>query len=224
LIEGRFAGLDLVVARTGYTGEDIGYELFVHPEQAVELWNSILDAGQDLGVKPTALAARDSTRTEAGLPLYGHELAGPFNINPVEAGFSSYVKLHKPYFIGRSALIAQGYSTGKTIMRFRMRAKGVRVPSLGDPVTDRRGQVIGHVTSCSLDSEGYLLGLAYVGERHNRPGTRIGIFNLPSRPRPEKAREDLVPGDRVLLHDEAIILSRFPIKQRGQPVDWLGLE
>jgi len=224
LTEGRFAGLDLIVARTGYTGEDVGYELFVHPEQAVTLWNAILDAGDDLGVQPTALGARDSTRTEAGLPLYGHELAGPFNINPVEAGFGSYVKLHKPYFIGRQALVEKGYNTGKAVIRFRMREKGVRVPKTGDPVTDRRGQVIGYITSCSLDSEGYLLGLAYVDKRYNRPGTRIGIFNLPRRPRLEKAREDLSPGDRVLLHDQAVVLSRFPIKKRGQPVDWLGLE
>ena len=224
VMEGRFAGLDLVLARTGYTGEDVGYELFVHPDQAVQLWNGILEAGADLGVKPTALAARDSTRTEAGLPLYGHELAGPFNINPIEAGFSSYVKLHKPYFVGRQALIEKGYDTGKLVIRFRMRDKGVRVPKTGDPVTDRRGQVIGHVTSCSIDAEGYLLGLAYVDKRHNRPGTRIGIFNLPRQARPEKPWADLAPGDRVLLHDEAIILSRFPIKKRGQPVDWLGLE
>ncbi len=105
-----------------------------------------------------------------------------------------------------------------------MREKGVRVPKTGDPVTDRRGQVIGYITSCSLDGEGYLLGLAYVDKRYNRPGTRIGIFNLPRRPRSEKAREDLSPGDRVLLHDQAVVLGRFPIKKRGQPVDWLGLE
>jgi glycine hydroxymethyltransferase len=202
----------------------VGYELFVHPEQAVTLWNRILETGADLGVIPTALGARDSTRTEAGLPLYGHELAGPFNINPVEAGFGSYVKLHKPYFIGRQPLIDNGYDTGKMVIRFRMRDKGVRVPKMGDPVTDRRGKVIGHVTSCSIDSEGYLLGLAYVDKRHNRPGTRIGIFNLPQRPRAEKVREELTAGDRVLLHDEAIVLSRFPVKMRGQPVDWLGLE
>ena len=223
LMEGRFAGLELVVARTGYTGEEVGYELFVHPEQALTLWNAILDAGDDLGVQPTALGVRDSTRTEAGLPLYGHELAGPFNVNPIEAGFSSYVKLHKPYFIGRQALMEKGYDTGKVVIRFRMREKGVRVPKTGDPVTDRRGQVIGYVTSCSLDAQGYLLGLAYVEKRYNRPGVQIGIFNLPSRPRAEKAREELTPGDRVLLHDEAVVLSRFPVKKRGRPVDWLGL-
>ncbi|MDH7486720.1 MAG: glycine cleavage system aminomethyltransferase GcvT [Anaerolineae bacterium] len=223
LMEGRFAGLDLIVARTGYTGEEVGYELFVHPEQAVTLWKRILEAGHDLGVQPTALGARDSTRTEAGLPLYGHELAGPFHINPIEAGFSSYVKLHKPYFIGRQALVEKGYNTGKAVIRFRMREKGVRVPKTGDPVTDKRGQVIGYVTSCSLDSEGYLLGLAYVEKRYNRPGTPIAIFNLPSRPQPEKSPQELQPGDRVLLHDEAVVLSRFPVKKRGRPVDWLGL-
>jgi glycine hydroxymethyltransferase len=151
-------------------------------------------------------------------------LAGPFGLNPIEAGFSSYVKLHKPYFIGREALIDNGYHTGRKVIRFRMRDKGVRVPKLGDPVTDRRGRVIGHVTSCALDLEGYLLGLAIVEKKHTKAGTPIGIFNLPARARPEKPREELEPGDRVLLPDEAVILSRFPVKQRGRPVDWLGLE
>jgi glycine hydroxymethyltransferase len=142
----------------------------------------------------------------------------------MEAGFSSYVKLHKPYFVGRNALVEHGYDTGRKVIRFRMRDKGVRVAKLGDPVTDRRGRVIGYVTSCSLDQEGYLLGLAIVEERYNRPGMPIGVFNLPARARPEKAPEELEPGDRVLLHDDAVVLSRFPVKERGQPVDWLGLE
>jgi glycine hydroxymethyltransferase len=223
LLQGSFSGIDLVASRTGYTGEDMGFELLVHPQKAVALWEAILGAGADLGVIPTALGARDSTRTEAGLPLYGHELAGPFHINPIEAGFSSYVKLHKPYFIGRQALLEKGYGTGKTIIRFRMSEKGVRVPKLGDPVTDRRGQVIGYVTSCSMDRAGYLLGLAYVDKRQSRPGSDIGILNLPSRPQEARAWEELSPGDRVLLHDPAVILTRFPLKKRGEPVNWLGL-
>ncbi len=73
---------DLVIARTGYTGEDIGYEIFVHPDRAVAFWETLLEAGEPFGLQPCGLACRDSTRTEAGLPLYGHELAGPFDISP----------------------------------------------------------------------------------------------------------------------------------------------
>ena len=128
LIEVELAGIPLVIARTGYTGEDIGYEIFVHPDQAVDLWNTILEKGEPYGVKPTGLAARDSTRTEFGLPLYGHELAGSLNIAPIEAGFPGYVKFHKPFFIGRDALLAREGKRTMEVLRFRMDDKGVRVP------------------------------------------------------------------------------------------------
>ncbi|MBN1679783.1 MAG: serine hydroxymethyltransferase, partial [Anaerolineae bacterium] len=86
-------GYDLVVARTGYTGERIAYELFVHPDKAPALFKDLAEGG----ATPCGLAARDSLRTEAGLPLYGHELAGNLGLNPADAGFGSYAKLWKPY-------------------------------------------------------------------------------------------------------------------------------
>ena len=76
LCEAVVGGFDLVVSRTGYTGEKMAFELFVHPDKAVELWNALLKAGEPLGLKACGLGARDSLRTEAGLPLYGHEMGG----------------------------------------------------------------------------------------------------------------------------------------------------
>ncbi|MFB0536553.1 MAG: glycine cleavage system aminomethyltransferase GcvT, partial [Anaerolineae bacterium] len=221
--KGSGQGFDLVIARTGYCGEEIGYEIFVHPDQAVAFWNLLLEKGKPFGLQPTGLACRDSTRTEAGLPLYGHELVGPFGINPIEAGFSGYVKLHKPFFIGRRALMEKGYNTGKEVVRFRMNEKGVRVPKTGDPVVNKRGKYIGVVTSCAIDSHGYLLGLAYVEKRYNREGEQIGIFNVPAKAPPCKAMDELTAGDQVLLHDEATVLPRFPDDEeketwRGKPV------
>ncbi|MCJ7735832.1 MAG: glycine cleavage system aminomethyltransferase GcvT, partial [Anaerolineae bacterium] len=153
LVECELAGFPLVLAHTGYTGEKWGFEIFVHPDNALALWRAILEAGAPFGVRPAGLGARDSTRTEAGLPLYGHELAGHFAILPDEAGFSGYVKYHKPFFIGRQALLAQE-GQGRLVVRFRVDDRGVRVPHLGDPVANRKGQFIGHVTSCSIDAEG----------------------------------------------------------------------
>ena len=74
LCDAVVGGFDLIVSRTGYTGEKMAFELFVHPERAVDFWNAILKAGEPFGVKPIGLGARDSLRTEAGLPLYGHEM------------------------------------------------------------------------------------------------------------------------------------------------------
>jgi len=213
LMDARCAGLDLVIARTGYTGEDVGFEIFVHPDEASKLWNAILDAGEDLGVKPAGLAARDSTRTEAGLPLYGHDIDGPYNITPFEAGFGSYVKLHKPFFIGRKAILEKMRESSMQIIRFRMNQKGVRVPKLGDPVVNARGHCIGFVTSCAIDVEGYLVGLAYVERKAHKEGAEIGIFVLPEKEAPAKPLHEFRPGDSTVLPYSATILPRFPEKE-----------
>ncbi|MGD9498498.1 MAG: hypothetical protein AB7Y46_19545, partial [Armatimonadota bacterium] len=103
----RFARIATLISRTGYTGEALGYELFVHPDAAPELWRAILEAGADLGVRPAGLGARDSTRIEAGLPLFGHELAGPHQITPAGAGYARFVRCDKPFFVGRDALLGR---------------------------------------------------------------------------------------------------------------------
>ncbi|MBC8098459.1 MAG: serine hydroxymethyltransferase, partial [Armatimonadetes bacterium] len=91
----HLGGHDLIISRTGYTGERVAFELFVHPDAAPMLFRQLVE----LGATPCGLAARDSLRTEAGLPLYGHELAGDLKLNPADAGFEGYVKLSKPFFV-----------------------------------------------------------------------------------------------------------------------------
>ena len=211
LIECNLAGFDLIIARTGYTGQDVGYEIFVHPERALAFCETVLKAGERYGLQPAGLGARDSARTEAGLPLYGHELSGPFDIGPVGAGFGAYVKLHKPYFIGRAAHLAREKTRNLQVVRFRMNERGVRMPKTGDPVITRKGQAIGWVTSGAVDVDGRILGLAYVQNRYIRPGEEIGIYSLPAKPLPEKANKaELAVGDKVQLPDAATILTRFP--------------
>ncbi len=204
LTEGSLAGIPVVIARTGYTGEEWGYEIFVHPDQAPVLWDKILEAGERYGVRPAGLGARDSTRTEAGLPLYGHELAGPFNISPVEAGFAGYVKYHKPFFVGRDALLAREKGRDREVVRFRVAEKGVRRLQTGDPVVNRKGQLVGHVTSCSIDVEGYLVGMAIVKKQYNVPGTEIAVFPLGG-----KSLEEATGADRAVLPVAATVLTRF---------------
>jgi glycine hydroxymethyltransferase len=221
LTECNLGGFDLVIARTGYTGEDVGYEIFVHPQNAEALWEVLLSAGKPFGLQPTGLAARDSTRTEAGLPLYGHELAGPHEISPAGAGFPGYVKLHKPYFIGRAAYLARESARDMEVLRFRMGRRGVRMPKTDDPVVNDRGQAIGWVTSAAVDVDGVILGLAYVQSRYARPGDEIGIMNLPAKPlieKPDKA--SLEPGDKVQIPDAATILRRFP--DASERASWRG--
>ncbi len=205
----------MFISRTGYTGESIGYEIFVHPDHAVELWDAILKAGEPLEIRPAGLGARDSTRTEAGLPLYGHELAGPLNLGPHHIGFGGYVKVYKPFFIGKQAYSAQAAQPALKLSRFRMNEKGVRAPKLGDPVLDPRGRVVGTVTSCALDSEGYLLGMAALDVSLNaKEGTPISILALPERP-PAPLAANAPLGSRVLVPDGAAVLTRFPKKAKS---------
>jgi glycine hydroxymethyltransferase len=207
-------GYDLIISRTGYTGERVAYELFVHPERSVALWNGLLAAGEAYGLKPCGLASRDSTRTEAGLPLYGHELAGASGLNPADAAFGSYVKLWKPFFVGRAAFLAHEAGRERVVVRFRMNDKGVRRPETGDPVLDRRGKVVGAVTSCAIDREGYLLGQALVPLEMSAPETPLYIYQLGGGQRPIKGVESFQTGSRLPMPDAATVLTRFPQRKK----------
>jgi glycine cleavage system T protein len=204
-------GLSLMVARTGYTGERVGFEIFVHPDKAPLLWNTLLKKGSSFDIKPAGLGARDSTRIEAGLPLYGHELAGPLDISPTDAGFAPYVKYHKPCFIGREALLKRDEKSSMQISRFRVLAKGIRMIKTGAPVINRRSQqLIGTVTSCALDTEGFQVGLALLDRRNSREGTRIGVFPEAGDPSGERGEKPMGVGQKIALHEEAVVISRFP--------------
>ena len=98
-------GMECMVSRTGYTGE-FGYEIYTAAENAVKLWKTLRKAGEPHGLIPAGLGARDTLRLEASMPLYGHELND--EISPIEAGLASSVKMNKPGFIGKEALIARG--------------------------------------------------------------------------------------------------------------------
>ncbi|HEX3053711.1 MAG TPA: glycine cleavage system aminomethyltransferase GcvT, partial [Aggregatilineaceae bacterium] len=180
-------GYDLVVARTGYTGERVAYEIFINPDKAPALFKDLIEGG----ATPIGLAARDSLRTEAGLPLYGHELAGEYNFNPADAGFGSYVKLWKPFFVGKAAFAARELERDAVVTRFRMDSKGVRAPHSGDPLLDAKGRVVGVVTSCSIDSEGYSLGQAYIKLSHADEGTPLWVYAGAASAKPGKALGEL---------------------------------
>lgn len=181
LCDALIGGFDLIVSRTGYTGEKLAFELFIHPEQAPALWTALLRVGEPFGVKPVGLGARDSLRTEAGLPLYGHEMGlgsgpnGAADLGVAEAGFGSYVKLYKPWFIGRDAYLANEKNRKGVVVRFRFDEQRVRPAHNGDPVVNAVGQTIGWVTSCAIDSERFLTGLAYVETKYTAVGTPLGI-------------------------------------------------
>jgi glycine hydroxymethyltransferase len=209
IVRGRIAGYDLYLARTGYTGEPVAFEIFVHPAAAPALWHALLEAGEPLGLQPAGLAARDSLRIEAGLPLYGRELSGPLDLNPADAGFDPYVKLYKPFFVGKAAYMAHELERQARLVRFRLDEEGARMPRQGDVIVSRKGRVVGAVTSCSIDSEGRLTGLGYVQKRYTRPGSRLAVFQVDNRAWTSRPLASLKTGDRVQLHDGITVIRRF---------------
>ena len=215
LCEAVVGGFDLVVSRTGYTGEKMAFELFVHPQRASEFFQSLLKVGEQFGLKPIGLGARDSLRTEAGLPLYGHEMGagsgqrGQADLGVAEGGFGSYVKTYKPWFIGREAFLEREKSRQGVVARFRFNEKGVRMAHNGDPVLDRRGKVIGWVTSCAVDREGFLTGQAFLDFKNAEEGAPVFIYQ--SAPDTTgKAPAELKMGEKSTLPTPATVISRFP--------------
>lgn len=143
--EGEVAGVRAIISRTGYTGED-GFELYCAPGDAVALWNALLDAGQQDGVKPCGLGARDSLRTELKYALYGNDIDDSHTA--LEAGLGWIVKLDKAGFIGKDALVAQkAAGVKRKLVGFELTGAGI--PRHGYPIL-KEGSRVGEVTSGTM--------------------------------------------------------------------------
>jgi aminomethyltransferase len=146
---GTVAGIpNTMIARTGYSGED-GFEVYIPSDEptTVKMWNALLDAGAEFGIRPCGLGARNTLRLEAGMSLYGHEISE--DINVLEAGLTRWLKLDKGEFIGRDALLAVEQSGGpkRRIIGLEMIERGIARD--GYPVLSLEGDPLGQVTSGS---------------------------------------------------------------------------
>ena len=167
---GTFDGVDLFVARTGYTGED-GFELMVPNAFASALWDALLSAGEPAGLVPAGLASRDTLRLEAGMPLHGHELST--DILPAQAGLGRVVAMDKDTFVGKEALASA--STDLPVL-VGLAADGRRAGRAGYAVLDASGSVVGEITSGALSPTlGYPVAMAFVPPRFAEPGTELFI-------------------------------------------------
>ena len=172
--------MKLTVSRTGYTGED-GFEIFIGNSHCVELWNILLEKGKEIGLKPAGLGARDTLRLEAGYLLFGNEI-DDFT-TPIEAGIGWTVRLDKPDFIGKDALIRSNKNGSKRkLIAFKMIDKGI-------PRTDNDivycDNVIGKVTSGTFSPTLEIgIGLGYVlkhiAERKDQISIRIRDADFPA--------------------------------------------
>lgn len=209
--EDRLGGVECLVSTTGYTGATVSFELFVHPEQAPRLWNRILEAGQSLGLLPCGLGARDSLRIEAGLPLYGHELAGPFHISPFEAGYGWAVKLDKPFFIGKAHMrhVADSYDMRVARVEFPA-TKGIRPVRPGDPVLNARGACIGWILSSAKVNEKQV-ALVYMARDETQEGIPVGVYYLARSPSQiqQGRKEQMDKGQEAQADLTGTVVGRF---------------
>ncbi|WZH35971.1 MAG: glycine cleavage system protein T [Microbacterium enclense] len=167
--DGTFASAPLFVARTGYTGED-GYELLIPTTKAGALWDAVLAAGADAGLVPCGLAARDTLRLEAGMPLYGHELSR--DIVPAQAGLGRAVAVDKAAFIGKDGL-ASGPRDAPVLVG--LVSDGRRAGRAGYAVL-HGDDVVGEITSGALSPTlGHPVAMAFVAPAASALGTELTI-------------------------------------------------
>jgi len=165
---GAFGSEPILVARTGYTGED-GMEIFVHSAHAEALWKALMETGGDQ-LTLCGLACRDTLRLEAGMPLYGHELSR--DVTPAQAGLAGVVVNAKESFVGKDHAV--GVKSSRVLVG--LSAEGKRAPRAEYPVLDQEGAVIGEITSGALSPTlGFPIAMAYVEAAHRDVGTELVV-------------------------------------------------
>lgn len=163
----KLDGEDVLISRTGYTGED-GFEVYAGHDYIRTLWDKLMDAG----VQPCGLGCRDTLRFEVGLPLYGDELSA--DISPIEASLSMFVKLDKPEFIGKEALARQK-AEGVKRRIVGLELEGNAIPRHGYPVI-ADGRQIGEVTTGYRSiSTGKSVAMAMVEKPFDKLGTKVEV-------------------------------------------------
>jgi len=174
----KLADMDVFLSRTGYTGED-GFEVYVwnapldKPDNAIHVWNAILEAGKPYGIEPCGLGARDTLRLEAGLCLYGNDIDE--NTTPLEARLGFVVKFQKDNFIGKNALLKQK-EEGVKRKRVGLQMVGQGIPRQGYKIYSEKGENIGQVTSGAFSP---LLkcgiAMAYIQTQQAQEGNIVNI-------------------------------------------------
>ncbi len=167
----EFAGAPAIIARTGYTGED-GLEVYIAPGEGKRVWSAVLAAGEEYGILPCGLGARNTLRIEASMSLYGHEIDD--RITPYEAGLGWIVKLKKPAFTGRGVLAAQkDEGVRRKVVGFEMRGRGIARDNYRVHVD---GEDTGWVTSgCPAPSLEKNIGMCMLPIESARTGRPVEI-------------------------------------------------
>ena len=173
---GEFAGIpQVIISNTGYTGAG-GFELYFYPQDADRIWDAVFRAGEEFGIKPAGLGARDTLRLEMGFCLYGNDIDD--TTSPLEAGLGWITKfVDGKNFTNRAALERQkAEGVTRKLVGFEMQDRGI--PRHGYALTNADGNAIGHVTSGTMSPLRKIgIGLGYVDVAYSKPGTEIWLDN-----------------------------------------------
>ena len=169
---GTVAGVDdVVISNTGYTGSG-GYELYVWNDDAGALWDALLNAGADHGIRPCGLAARDTLRLEAGFCLYGNDI--DHTTSPIEAGLGWITKFREPFVHSDHHRAIKEAGPDQRLVGFELQDRGIA--RTGYDIEDPDGRVIGRVTSGTKSPlTGKSIGLGYVSADRSDPGSALRI-------------------------------------------------
>lgn len=169
---GEFAGCnDVVMSATGYTGAG-GFEIYVNNEDAIKVWNAIMEAGKEFGIKPIGLGARDTLRLEMGYCLYGNDIDD--TTSPLEAGLGWVTKFTKEFINSTNLLKQKEEGVTRRLVGFKMIDKGI--PRHGYEIEDINGNLIGKVTSGTMSPSMRIgIGMGYVNRPHTKPETEVFV-------------------------------------------------
>jgi aminomethyltransferase len=169
---GTLAGInDVIISNTGYTGAG-GFELYVNKKYAEKIWNAVFDAGEEFGIKPIGLGARDTLRLEMGFCLYGNDLDD--TTSPLEAGLGWITKFTKDFTNADNLKRQKEEGVKRKLVGFKMIDKGI--PRHDYTIKDASGNPVGKVSSGTISPVlGVGIGLGYIATPFSQPGTEIYI-------------------------------------------------
>ena len=186
-VKGTFNGIqNVIISNTGYTGAG-GFELYFDNEHAEKMWNSIFEAGQEFGIKPIGLGARDTMRLEMGFCLYGNDIDD--TTSPIEAGLGWITKFTKNFTNRSNIELQKTQGVSKKLVGFEMIDRGI--PRHDYPIADANGNIIGKVTSGTQSpSLNKAIGLGYVSSNFSKVDTELFVI---IRDKPVKAKVCKIP-------------------------------
>ncbi|WP_370089002.1 glycine cleavage system aminomethyltransferase GcvT [Ekhidna sp.] len=180
-VQDKLAGKEMIISATGYTGSG-GFELYINKADAEEVWNKIFEAGEEFGIKPIGLGARDTLRLEKGFCLYGNDITD--ETSPLEAGLGWVTKFTKDFVNAENLKAQKEAGVTRKLVGFEMVERGI--PRHDYELADLDGNIIGKVTSGTMSPSLNLgIGMGYVTVEHSKPDSEINVI---IRDKPVKAK------------------------------------